>query len=72
MFDCSKATSTVVILRKRQEIESVINEEAMLLASFIRGKRIWEPRLVPLPNITIAKIQKKTIKSFQPFFPKLN
>lgn len=64
-----------VRMGKKQELETVINEEAMLLASFIRGKRIWEPRLVPLPIITIPKIQRKekrkTKTSYQPFFPKL-
>ncbi len=59
---------------KRQEIESVINEEAMLLASFIRGKRIWEPRGIPLPNIIIPRISKNKITkiSFQPFFPSID
>jgi len=41
---------------KRQELESAINEEAMLLASFIRGKRIWEPRPVPLPNFVVPRM----------------
>jgi CRISPR/Cas system-associated endonuclease Cas1 len=47
-----------VRLGKKQELETVINEEAMLLASYIRGKRIWEPRVVPLPTITAPKIGK--------------
>jgi len=58
---------------KRQELETVINEEAMLLASYIRGKKIWEPRVVPLSNITIPKImrpKRKAQKTFQPFFPR--
>jgi len=40
---------------------------------FIRGKRLWEPRVVPLPTITISKkqeVKRKTKISFQPFFPK--
>ena len=63
-----------VKIGNKQEFETVINEEAMLLASFIRGKRIWEPRVVPLPNITLSKIHKnvkrKTEYSFEPFFPR--
>ena len=61
-----------VKIGNKQELETVINEEAMLLASYIRGKRIWEPRVVPLPNITLPKIlgaKRKTKTSFQPFFP---
>jgi hypothetical protein len=34
---------------KRQEIESLINEEALLLAKYLRGeKKQWIPRLVDL------------------------
>lgn len=56
---------------KRQEIESVINEEAMFLASSIRGKRIWEPRIVPLHTIAFSKFEMDKMKTkiaFQPFF----
>ena len=59
---------------KRQEFESAINEEAMLLASFIRGKRIWEPRTVPLPYVVMPKIfvtKQKAKAIVQPFFPRL-
>jgi hypothetical protein len=62
-----------VKIGKRQEIETVINEEAMLLASYIRGKRIWEPRVVPLPDITLPKIlrvKRQTECVFESFFPK--
>jgi len=62
-----------VKIGKKQELETVINEEAMLLASFIRGKRIWEPRIVPLPNISTLKImreKRRSKKTLQPFFPK--
>ena len=58
----------------KQELESVINEEAMLLASFIRGKRIWEPRSVPLPNFVMPRIfvtKRKAKALLQPFFPRL-
>ena len=57
---------------KRQELESAINEEAMLLANFIRGKRIWEPRTVPLPNFVIPRIfevKRRSQPAFHPFFP---
>jgi len=60
---------------KKQELETVINEEAMLLASFIRGKRLWEPRLVPLPAITISRLKnapKKVTNSFEPLFPRMS
>jgi len=34
---------------KKQEIESLINEEAMLLARYLRGeKENWIPRIAPL------------------------
>ena len=34
---------------KRQEIESLINEEALLLAEYLRGEKPhWTPRIVPL------------------------
>ena len=59
--------------RKKQKLSTLINEETMLLASFIRGKRIWEPRVVPLPTITmpkILKVKRKTEYSFEPFFPR--
>ena len=57
----------------RQELESVISEEAMLLASFIRGKRIWEPRTVPLPNFVMPRmleVIRRSQPEFQPFFHK--
>ncbi len=56
---------------KRQKFESAINEEAMLLASFIRGKRIWEPRTVPLPNFVLPRtleIKRTSKPAFQAFF----
>jgi len=59
---------------KRQELESVINEEAMLFANFIRGKRLWEPRTVPLLKINLPQIlrtERKTKKIFEPFFPSI-
>lgn len=32
---------------KKQTIESLINEEALLLAKFLRGeRRIWTPRII--------------------------
>jgi hypothetical protein len=57
-----------------QKLESALNEEAMLLASFIRGKRIWEPRLAPLLTIVIPKIymtKSSDSMTFQSLFPKL-
>ena len=59
---------------KRQELETIINEEAMLLASFVRGKRIWEPRVVPLPYITTSRmltVKRKREMPLKPFFPQL-
>lgn len=53
---------------KRQEVESAINEEAMLLASFIRGKRIWKPGTVPLANCVISLRQKKRKTNLKSFF----
>jgi hypothetical protein len=36
---------------KRQEIESMINEEAFLLARYLRDERkAWTPRIVELSN----------------------
>lgn len=54
---------------KRQELESTINEEAMLLANFIRGKRIWEARTAPLPAIPSPRQIKDSTKHTTPFEP---
>jgi hypothetical protein len=36
---------------KEQEIETLINEEALLLAIFLRNERqSWKPRIPELPN----------------------
>jgi CRISPR/Cas system-associated endonuclease Cas1 len=34
---------------KRQEVETLINEEALLLAKYLRGEKpLWKPRIVAL------------------------
>jgi CRISPR/Cas system-associated endonuclease Cas1 len=42
---------------KRQEIESLINEEARLLAKYLRSERkLWTPRIVPLLGTPIKGV----------------
>jgi CRISPR/Cas system-associated endonuclease Cas1 len=50
--------STVEIPRvkigKRQEVETLISEEAMLLAKFLRGEKTrWEPRIAELRGTSL-------------------
>jgi len=51
LYDYFKSTVDIPNVKrgKRQEIESLINEEARLLAKYLRGeKKIWTPRIVTL------------------------
>jgi CRISPR-associated protein Cas1 len=48
-----------VKIGKKQKIETLINEEALLLARFIRRERLWEPRIASLPEIVIRKKTRK-------------
>jgi CRISPR-associated protein Cas1 len=51
LYDYFRSTVDVPSVKrgKRQEIESLINEEARLLAKYLRGeKKLWTPRIVGL------------------------